>query len=144
MARGNKNTITADAFHPIRDKVFVSDLDSGPRETAAGIIIPDDNMSERGVHPRWGRVWAIGPDVKDIEVGEWVYIEHARWTNSIDLDLPEGLVRIWQVEWPASVMLATAEDPRANQPAQLREVSHPKSSHHIIRSKAPIIKRFHH
>lgn len=139
---GNKNQITAEAFHPLKNNVFVTDLDSGPHETAGGIIIPDDNFSERGVHPRWARVWAIGPDVQDIEVGEWIYVEHARWTNSIDLALPRGVVRIWRVEWPESVLLAAPEDPRSVLPTTLREVRNPQSELHHITSKAPIIKRF--
>jgi len=144
MALGNKNRIKADGFRPIRDNVFVSDLDSGPHQTAAGIIIPDDNMNERGIRPRWGRVWAIGPDVQEIAVGEWVFIEHARWTNSIDLELPEGVVRIWKIEWPESVLLAASDDPREFYEATLKEVRHPQSEHHLVTSKAPIIKRFHH
>lgn len=140
--RGNKNRVKADAFRPLKENVFVTDLDSGPHQTAGGIIIPDDNFSERGVHPRWARVWALGPDVKGIEVGEWLFIEHARWTNSIDLELPAGVVRIWKVDWPDAVLLAAPDDPREYQQVELKEVRHPQSTHHLIRAKAPIIKRF--
>lgn len=139
---GNKNQITVEAFRPLKNNVFVTDLDSGPHATAAGIIIPDDNFSERGVHPRWARVWAIGPEVQDIEIGEWIYVQHARWTNSIDLAMPKGVVRIWRVEWPESVLLAAAEDPRTVLPITLGTIQHPQSEQHRITSKAPIIKRF--
>ena len=139
---GNKNRIYAESFRPIKKNVFVSDLDSGPHISSGGIIIPDDNGIDRGIHPRWGRVWAIGPDVTDLEVGEWVLMEHGRWTLSIDLDLAEGLVRVWKIDWPEHVLVAASEDPRAYKVTSLKEVQHPQSSHHIIRSKAPIIKRF--
>lgn len=141
--RGNFNCIKATAFRPLKENVFVTDLDSGPHETAGGIIIPDDNATVRGIHPRWGRVWAIGPDVQGIEVGEWVYIEHARWTLAIDLDLPDGVVRIWKIDWPEAVLLAAPVDPREWHQTTLKAVSHPQSDKHHVRSKAPIIKRFH-
>lgn len=141
--RGNKHLITATAFRPIKENVFVTDLDSGPHQTAGGIIIPDDNATVSGIHPRWARVWAIGPKVTGLEVGEWVYIEHGRWTLSIDLSLPDGVVRIWKVDWPDAVLLAALEDPREWHQISLGAVSHPQSSKHVVRSKAPIIKRFH-
>ena len=138
-----KNRIKADAFRPLKNNVFVTDLDRGPHQTAGGILLPDDNMSERGVHPRWGRVWCVGPDVTDIVPGEWVYIEHARWTNEIELELPDGIVRMWRVEWPEAVLLAADRDPREHQSTTLPEVHYPQSKHDHIRSKSAFIHRFH-
>jgi hypothetical protein len=141
MALGNKTSIKADSFRPIKDNVFVSDLESGPTITAGGIIRPDDNMSATGIRPRWGRVWAIGPDIKDIVVGEWVYIEHARWTNAIDMELADGKIRVWKVEWPESVLLVTPEDPREQRLSTLPRAQHPTSSKNHVRSIAPSIIR---
>jgi hypothetical protein len=124
---GNKISIKAGGFHPLKENVFVCDLDSGPTVTAGGIIRPDDNMSNTGIRSRWGRVWAIGPDVKDLEVGEWVYIEHARWTNAIDFELPTGKVRVWKIDWPDGVMLASPDDPRERQLTDLPNVQNLKS-----------------
>ena len=141
--RGNKNRIKATGFRPIKANVFVTELDSGPHQTPGGIIIPDDNWTERGIRPRWGQVWAVGPEVKDIEVGEWVYIDHGRWTLSIDLALPDGVVRVWKVDWPEGVLLAAHADPREWQQVSLQPVVHPQSDTHRVRSLAPTIKRFH-
>lgn len=107
-----KTRIKATGFRPLKDHVFVTDLDSGPHRTAAGILIPDDNMTERGVRPRWARVWCVGPDVSEIAPGEWVLVEHARWTTAIELELPEHTVRMWRIEWPKAVLLAADRDPR--------------------------------
>ncbi len=135
---GNKNRIVADGFRPIRNNVFVTDLDSGPHQTQGGIIIPDDNLSARGIHPRWARVWSIGPDVEDIQVGEWLFVEHARWTNAIDFEFPAGTVRVWRIDWPEAVLLASTIDPRLDQ-ASMKEVRYPQSTRHLIRSPAPYI-----
>lgn len=82
------------------------------RVTAHGIILPDDNMTDRGIHARWGQVFAIGPEVDDLSPGEWVLVEHGRWTNGIDLQLPQETVRVWRIEYPKSVLLVSDVDPR--------------------------------
>jgi co-chaperonin GroES (HSP10) len=111
--------IQADGFRPLKDNVFVTDLDSGPHKTAAGLLIPDDNMTTRGVRPRWARVWCVGPEVTEVRSGDWVLIEHARWTTAFELELPGKTVRLWRVEWPKSVLLAADDDPREFQPTSL-------------------------
>jgi co-chaperonin GroES (HSP10) len=63
--------IDVSTFRPLRDQVFVADLESGVMLTKSGIIIPDDNRTNRGIRNRWARVYAVGPDVEDITVGEW-------------------------------------------------------------------------
>lgn len=104
--------IKAEKFTPIKKAVFVTDLDRGPHRTAGGILLPDDDMTERGIRPRWGRVWAVGPEVDDLVPGDWVYVEHGRWTLGIDFELPDGTVRVWRVEYPESVLIAADHDPR--------------------------------
>lgn len=141
MSLGNKNQVTAEHFHPLHNNVFVTDLDTGPHVTAGGIIRPDDNMTATGIRPRWGQVWAIGPEVEGVTVGEWVFVEHTRWTNSIDLALPDGVVRVWRIDWPDAVMLATADDPREQQLHRLPDVQRPQSTEDHVRSVAPAIIR---
>jgi len=113
-----KHFITATNFHPIKDNVFVTDLDHGPSRTFGGIIIPDDNMTERGVRDRWGRVWAIGPDVVDISVGEWVLVKHGRWTTGIEMEINGKRETVWRIEFPDAVMLVSDTDPRNAMPTK--------------------------
>jgi co-chaperonin GroES (HSP10) len=104
--------IIAESFRPTKDNVFVTELDQGVHMTRAGIIIPDDNMAGRGIRARWGKVWKIGPDVTDIKPGNWILIEHGRWTTGIDMELADETVRVWRIEWPKSALLASDVDPR--------------------------------
>jgi len=71
---------------PIRDSVLVSDMDFDMQKTKTGIYILSDNGKTQGIHPRWGRVWAVGPDQTDVKVGEWILVEHGRWTRTIELE----------------------------------------------------------
>lgn len=105
-------TFSVTDFKPHRDKVFVTELESGPRKTNSGIILPDDDMTERGIRERWGRVWAVGANIDEVEPGDWVLVKHGRWSLGIDLETPEGAVRIWHVDYPDAVLVATKDDPR--------------------------------
>jgi co-chaperonin GroES (HSP10) len=92
---------------PIRDHVLVSDMDFGMQKTQSGILITSDNGKSSGVKPRWGKVWAVGPEQKDIKVGEWICIEHGRWTRTIELEQEDGnILELRRVETSAILMSA--------------------------------------
>jgi co-chaperonin GroES (HSP10) len=76
------NLIT-ETIVPINDNVLVSGMSFEEQQTASGIIIQNDDGKLEGIRPRWGCVWAIGPDQHDVNVGDWVLIEHGRWTRNI-------------------------------------------------------------
>ena len=42
----------------------------------------DDDGSEGGIHPRWGKVYAIGNQQEDVKVGEWVMV--VTWTDGAE------------------------------------------------------------
>jgi hypothetical protein len=51
----------------------------------SGIVLRSDNGKVEGVHPRWGKVWAIGPEQTDVSVGEWILVEHGRWSRGFSV-----------------------------------------------------------
>jgi co-chaperonin GroES (HSP10) len=67
------------------NKIMVTDMDFDARVTASGLILPNDDMEQRGIRPRWCRIIAKGPEQEDVEVGEWVYVAHGRWTRGVDV-----------------------------------------------------------
>lgn len=96
---------------PIKDHVLVSDMDFGMQKTESGILITSDNGKSSGVKPRWGKVWAIGPDQKDVKIGEWICIEHGRWTRTIELEQEDGsILELRRVETNA-IMMSADEKP---------------------------------
>ena len=69
-------------YKPRGDKVFVTDMNFREQVTKNGIILMADDGKSVGVHPRWGKVHSIGPKNKDeFQVGDWVLVEHGRWTR---------------------------------------------------------------
>jgi co-chaperonin GroES (HSP10) len=77
---------------PILDHVLVSDMNFGEETTESGLILRSDDGKREGVKPRWCRVWAVGPDQKDVGVGDWIFVEHARWTRGFDYEDSDGKI----------------------------------------------------
>lgn len=73
-------------FKPLKDGILVKEMEFGEITTAAGIIITSDDGKDRGIHPRWGLVMAIGDDQSDVKVGEWVLVAHGRWSRGFELN----------------------------------------------------------
>jgi co-chaperonin GroES (HSP10) len=91
---------------PIRDGVIVVDMNFEHRVTSSGIIIPGDDGKNSGIRPRWGRVYAIGPDQKDVEVGQYICVSHGRWTRGLDIEDENGQTTIRKVD-PNDILLVS-------------------------------------
>ena len=77
---------------PLRDVVFIQDMNFDSQTTNAGIFIPKDDGRVSGIHPRWGKVWATGPEQTELKIGEWVLVEHGRWTRTVEVEQDDGTV----------------------------------------------------
>ena len=71
---------------PIKDHVIVEDMSFGMQTTSKGLIIPNDDGADHGIKPRWARVYAVGPKQTDIRVGQYILVDHGRWTRGVELD----------------------------------------------------------
>lgn len=96
---------------PLHDKVFVTDMNFGEEKTAGGLIILSDNGKGEGVHPRWCRVWAVGPEQEDVKVGDWLLVDHGRWTRTIEYEEEDGTVVELRVVDNAGILMAADEKP---------------------------------
>ena len=97
-------------------------MNFGEQVTAGGIIITSDDGKDRGVKPRWGKVYSKGPENKDeYNVGDWILVEHGRWTRGFKVEDGSGetqtlrtvegeSVCAWQTEKPQDVISGTATD----------------------------------
>lgn len=78
------------ALRPLHDHILVVGMEFNERFTNSGIFIPSDDKTTQGVRPRWGRVYAVGPDQTEIKVGQWLCIAHGRWTRGVDIEDNSG------------------------------------------------------
>jgi co-chaperonin GroES (HSP10) len=102
--------INRSQLHPLKDAVIVADMNFEERLSSGGIVLVKDNGKSSGIRPRWGRVYAVGPDQKDIKVGTWICVEHGRWTRGIDVEDENGKVTLRRVD-PKDIMLESDEMP---------------------------------
>ncbi len=94
----------------LHDDVIVKDMDFGEQVTAGGIVIQSDDAKVHGIKPRWAQVYKVGPEQKDVLPGQWILIEHGRWTRKIKIDDGEGPKEIQKVE-VKSILAVTDEKP---------------------------------
>jgi len=109
-------------LRPIHDGVLAYDMNFGERTTKGGIIIASDDGREAGIRPRWCKIYAIGHENKDpYAVGNWIYVEHGRWSRGIILDDPDmgeievrlidvNAILAWQEEEPEDLQIGTNTD----------------------------------
>jgi Chaperonin 10 Kd subunit len=80
-----KNTNEVQAIH---DHVIVRDMSFDSYElTKGGIVMLGDDGKTDGIRPRWAQVYSVGPDQKDVQAGQWVFIEHGRWSRGVHVNV---------------------------------------------------------
>lgn len=90
---------------PIKRNVIVSDMYFGDQKTRGGLIITNDDGTTRGIYPRWGRVHAKGPEnTEEYQIGDWVLVEHGRWTRSVEIDEGDGEKELRMIDVDAILM----------------------------------------
>jgi len=92
------NSVKINSFQALRDYVIVCDMNFDQKITHGGIVLLSHDKKLEGIHPRWGRVWAVGPDQKDIKVGQYVCVAHGRWTRGLEIEDPTGEMTIRRID----------------------------------------------
>ena len=96
---------------PIRDHVIVEEMNFGEQKTKAGLIILSNDGIDRGIRPRWGRVYAKGHEnIDDYDVGDWVLVEHGRWTRGVEIETDGQKMKLRMAEVD-SILMWSSEQP---------------------------------
>jgi co-chaperonin GroES (HSP10) len=74
------------SLRPLGNSIIVSDMSFDERVTSGGIVLMSDDMKSEGIRPRWAHVYAVGPDQRDVTVGQYVLVSHGRWTRGINVE----------------------------------------------------------
>jgi co-chaperonin GroES (HSP10) len=99
-----------DKLRALRDWVLVTDMEFSERITSNGIILPNDNGKGTGIRPRWGLVYATGPEQKDVSVGQWICVAHGRWTRGVEIEDGSGTKTLRRID-PKDILLVSDEQP---------------------------------
>ena len=72
----------------------------------------NDDGKERGIKPRWARVVSKGPENNDpYNVGDWILVEHGRWTRGFKCDIGEEEPVMLRTVEAESILGWTNEEP---------------------------------
>jgi co-chaperonin GroES (HSP10) len=96
---------------PLSKDLFVINMEMGEQTTSAGIVIASDDGKAHGVKPRWAEVYKVGERCEiAVNPGQWVLIEHGRWSRKIKIDDGQGEKEFQKVE-VKSVMAVADQRP---------------------------------
>jgi co-chaperonin GroES (HSP10) len=94
---------------PLLDHVIVHNMNFSGRTLSSGVILLSDDGRTDGIRPRWAEVYAVGPDQKDVVPGQWVLIEHGRWTRGVEVEIEGKELTLRRIDTTAIMMLADRE-----------------------------------
>ena len=112
-SHGGKEYTVENDIKPLKKRVLVSDMHFGETKTKGGIILTDDDGSEGGIHPRWGKVYAIGDQQEDVKVGEWVMVSHGRWSRGFKIKKKGVELEVRMID-ENDILLVSEDEPVQN------------------------------
>jgi len=112
-SHGGKEYTVDNDIKPLKKRVLVSDMHFGETKTKGGIILTDDDGSEGGIHPRWGKVYAIGDQQEDVKVGEWVMVSHGRWSRGFKIKKKGVELEVRMID-ENDILLVSDDEPEQN------------------------------
>lgn len=98
---------------PLKNHVIVTDMNFGSRQLSSGIVLLGDDGKTDGIRPRWAKVYAVGPEQTEIKAGQWVLIEHGRWTRGMEVEI-NGVEMTLRRADPDCIIFATDEEPNTD------------------------------
>lgn len=110
MVNHDAYQVSRETFRALRDDVIVEEMAFKERKLASGIILLDDDGKGYGIRPRWGKVYAIGPDQKDVAQGQWIMVDHGRWTRGVKIADGNDETVIRKVD-NKDILLVSDQDP---------------------------------
>ena len=111
----------------LHDHVIVSEMIFDQRITQSGLILMNDNGTTLGIRPRWGRVYAVGPKQTDVKVGQWICVDHGRWTRGLDIEDESGKTTIRRID-PKDILLVSDQEEMPQDDTMSTAVHVPKQS----------------
>ena len=108
MTKVNLTRTKISKLRPVKDTILVYDMAFKERLSRGGLILLDDDMKSAGIRPRWARVYATGPQVQDIKVGDYIMVAHGRWSRGQTIEDDDGEKIIRKVD-PKDILLISDE-----------------------------------
>ena len=112
-SHGGKQYTVENDIVPLKKRVLVSDMQFGATKSKGGIILLDDDGTEAGIHPRWAKVYAVGNQQNDVEVGQWLLVAHGRWSRAFKVKKNGEELEVRMID-ENDILLVSNEEPDFN------------------------------
>lgn len=99
----------AEFLSALHDDVLITNMNAGEVTTASGIVLRKDDATSHGIRPRWAQVYAVGPDQTDIVAGQWILVEHGRWSRKVSITTSTGKLELQKVDLNGILLLQDEE-----------------------------------
>jgi hypothetical protein len=76
---------------------------TGLRKTASGLFVPDKDKDTSGVRPRWFKVHSVGEQIDWCSPGQYIMVEHGRWSNGVKAD---NDLTLWLIDNECCLMIS--------------------------------------
>jgi len=110
---GGKQYTVDNDITPLKKRILVSHMQFGETKSKGGIILVDDDGSAGGIHPRWAKVYAIGNQQDDVEVGQWLMVAHGRWSRAFKVRKDGVELEVRMID-ENDILLVSDEEPEFN------------------------------
>ena len=94
----------------IKDHILVTEMAFKERKLSSGIVLLNDDGKTSGIRPRWAKVYAVGPEQTEVKVGQWIFVEHGRWSRGIEVEVDDEQLTLRRVD-PKSIIFVSDEEP---------------------------------
>jgi hypothetical protein len=94
----------------IKDHILVTEMAFKERKLSSGIVLLNDDGKTSGIRPRWAKVYAVGPEQTEITTGQWIFVEHGRWSRGIEVEVNGEQLTLRRVD-PKSIIFVSDQEP---------------------------------
>jgi hypothetical protein len=108
-----KQTNQVPGIRALRDHVIVRDMNFTGRQLSSGVILLGDDGKTEGIRPRWAKVYKVGPEQKEVQPGQWVFIEHGRWSRGLEVEIDGETFTVRRAD-PKCIIFVSDEEPDAD------------------------------
>jgi len=112
-SHGGRQHLIHDNIQPLGKRVLVCRMHFGEIKSKGGIILIDDDGTQSGIHPRWAKIYAIGPKQEDVKVGQWIMVAHGRWSRAFKIENKTTNEEVRMVD-EDDILLISDEEPKDN------------------------------
>lgn len=123
--------LTKHQIRAIKEDVLVTDMEFDMRFTQGGIVLLNDNGKSTGIRPRWGQVYAVGPQQQDLTVGQWICVAHGRWTRGLDIEDETGKRTLRKID-PKDILLVSDSKDRPQDSTMSTAIHVEKAPDHML------------